>query len=115
MMEVNYKVNNKLTVTFEAEKMTDLIEGLSNLDEICHETQCGKKECKSTALRYNVRKTADDDKYYEIKCLKCHAAVNLSVHRKGGKMGSVYLKRKDKEGNWLPDNGWLKWDGEKLV
>jgi hypothetical protein len=26
------------------------------------------------------------------------------------KGGRLFPKRKDKEGNWLPDGGWVKWN-----
>ena len=27
--------------------------------------------------------------------------------------GKLFPRRKDKEGNWLPDSGWVKWDKKK--
>jgi hypothetical protein len=28
------------------------------------------------------------------------------------KGGGLFPKRKDKDGNWLPDRGWVKWNSK---
>jgi hypothetical protein len=39
--------------------------------------------------------------------MKCGARLSFGVHKKGG---GLFPKRKDNEGNWLSDNGWVKWN-----
>jgi PHP family Zn ribbon phosphoesterase len=103
-MKVTYKVNDKLTFELESEGQKQLFEDLGNIQEIFGEAECGK--CQSNEIRYRVR-DVEENKYYELKCSKCGARFSFGQHKKGG---TLFPQKKDKENNWLPDNGWVKWN-----
>jgi hypothetical protein len=48
----------------------------------------------------------DQGKYYELWCQNpdCRAKLGFGQHKTGD---TLFPKRKDKEGNWLSDNGWV--------
>lgn len=104
-MEVTKKVGS-LTITFEGETQKDIVKQLSSLEEVFGESVCGK--CGSENLRWVVREN-DGNEYYELRCLDCGAKLAFGVNKKGG---GLFPKRKDGEGNWLPDKGWTKWNNK---
>ncbi len=104
-MEVTKKVGS-LTITFEGETQKDIVKQLSSLEEVFGESACGK--CGSENLRWVVREN-DGNEYYELRCLDCGAKLAFGVNKKGG---GLFPKRKDGEGNWLPDKGWTKWNSK---
>jgi DNA-directed RNA polymerase subunit RPC12/RpoP len=104
-MEVTKKVGS-LTITFEGETQKDIVKQLSSLEEVFGESACGK--CGSENLRWVVREN-DGNEYYELRCLDCGAKLAFGVNKKGG---GLFPKRKDGEGNWLPDKGWTKWNNK---
>lgn len=111
-MKVNYRNSNgRLSAEFDAETQRDLFEQLSRFQEVFDEGVCGK--CGSEHLKYVVR-VVEENHYYEIRCLDCGAVLQFGLHKKGG---GLFPKRKDKEGAWLPDKGWMKWDSKakKLI
>ena len=102
-MKLNYKLGN-LSVEFECDTPKEVFNQLSVFQEVFGETNCGK--CGSENLRFVVR-VVDDNPYYEIRCLDCGAKLAFGANKKGG---GLFPRRKDAEGNWLPDNGWTKWN-----
>ena len=42
-----------------------------------------------------------------MRCMDCGARLAFGSHKKGGGM---FPKRKDADGNYLPDRGWQKWN-----
>ena len=105
-MKLSYKPRPNLLVEFEASDQKDLFEQMAGLQEILKQDKCGK--CKSENLVFIVREI-DDNKFYELKCKDCNAILGFGSHKKGG---TLFPQRKDKEGEWLPDNGWTKWNKE---
>jgi len=105
MMKASY-TSGKITVEIEFETQIELFQKLSNFQEIFEETTCGK--CGSDNIRFQVR-NVDDNLYYELRCADCGAQLAFGVMKKGGRL---FPKRKDKEGKWLPNNGWVKWNPE---
>ena len=71
--------------------------------EVFEESKCGK--CGSENLKFVVR-TVDDNEYFELRCMDCGAKLAFGSMKKGG---GLFPKRKDGD-NWLPDNGWTKWN-----
>ena len=104
-MKANFKVN-KLSVEFEADSVREIWKQLSTFQEVFGETTCGK--CGSENLRFVVREN-DGNEYYELRCNDCGAKLAFGCHKKGG---GLFPKRKDADGNWLPDRGWVKWNPE---
>lgn len=104
-MKLTYTTKNgRISVEVEGESQKDLFLELSRFQEVFEETACGK--CGSDDLRFVVR-TVEDNQYYELRCMKCGARLAFGVHKKGG---GLFPKRKDNDGKWLPDNGWVKWN-----
>jgi len=104
------KTVGSVTIGVEAEKMTDAFKDLSSLEEVFGISCCGKCACED--LSHVVRKDAEENEYYELRCTNrdCRAKLAFGLHKKGGGM---YPKRKDKDDKWLPDGGWMRWDADK--
>ena len=102
-MKASYEIN-KLNVEFEGETIKDIWQQLAIFQEIFGESSCGK--CESESLRFVVREN-DGNHFYELRCDDCGARLSYGSHKKGG---GLFPKRKDADGNWLPDKGWMKWN-----
>jgi ribosomal protein L40E len=110
MQKLNYKTSNgKISVEFEGDSQKSLFAQIAAFQEVFEESKCGK--CGSENLRFVVR-TVDENDFYELRCLDCGARLAFGVNKKGG---SLFPKRKDDKGGWLPDKGWQKWNSEKGV
>jgi hypothetical protein len=106
-MKVNYtNLSGRIMVELEGETQADLFEQLAHFQEVFDESQCGK--CQSEDLRFQVR-NVDDNLYYELKCADCGARLAFGVMKKGGRL---FPRRKDRDSNWLPNRGWVKWNPE---
>ena len=104
-MKVNYTTSNKrITVEFEGDSQRDIFEQISKFQEVFEQSVCGK--CGHENLRFVVR-TVDDNQYYELRGTNCGARLAFGAHKKGG---GLFPRRKDGDGNWLPDQGWVKWN-----
>jgi hypothetical protein len=104
------KTVGSVTIGVEADKTTDAFKDLSSLEEVFGISCCGKCACED--LTHVVRKDAEENEYYELRCTNrdCRAKLAFGLHKKGGGM---YPKRKDKDDKWLPDGGWMRWDADK--
>ncbi len=97
--------SGRLSIEVEGEKQKDVFRELSQAQEVFQHEACGK--CKGTELRFVVRNVEDND-FYEIHCLKCRARLSFGQHK--GKEGTLFPRRKDKENEWLPNGGWMKYN-----
>jgi len=104
-MKVKYRVTDSLWVEIESDTQRDMFEELSQVEEVFSHNTCGK--CGKNNVRFSVRNDKDENKYYEVKCLDCFARLSFGANKKGG---GLFPRRKDPDGNWLPDGGWMKWD-----
>jgi len=102
-MKVLYKANDKLQFELEGSGQKEIFKELAMIQEIFSEEKCG--ECGSTNLKFVVR-NVDGNDYYELRCNDCGAILGFGQHKKGG---TLFPKRKDDEGNYLPKRGWHKW------
>jgi hypothetical protein len=102
-MKLNYKVSDKLSFELEGEGQKEIFKELASIQEIFGEESCGL--CKSHNLRYVVR-NVDGNDYYELRCADCGAILAFGQHKKGG---TLFPRRKDDEGKWLPNRGWHKY------
>ncbi len=107
-MKVKYTSSNgALEFELESPLVVDLFESIAKVQEVFETaTQCGM--CESTNLRYAVREV-DDNKFYEVQCqaIGCRARFAFGQHKKGG---SLFPKRKDAEGEWIPNGGWTRYE-----
>jgi hypothetical protein len=106
-MKVKYAVNNKLQFELEGSGQKEVFKELALIQEIFGEEACGL--CKSTNIKYIVR-NVDGNDYYELRCVDCGGILSFGQHKKGG---TLFPKRKDDEGAYLPNKGWHKWNKEK--
>jgi len=102
-MKVVYK-EGKLSVEFNVDTPKELFAQLGSFQEVFGEVACGK--CGSENLRFVVR-TNDGNEYHELRCNDCGAKLAYGVNKTGG---GLFPRRKDADGNWLPDKGWTKWN-----
>jgi hypothetical protein len=115
-MQLQFIINDKMTLTIEAKTLSGVMEQLSEAMEVFGENKCRK--CGGADLRYIFRTDDDDNKYYEVQCTKCFAKLAFGQHRK---TNTLFPKRMDNdEGKVtgtpkgkLPDGGWLKWNRDK--
>ena len=104
-MKLSYTTKNgRVTVEIEGDSQRDLFSGISKAQEVFEEDTCGK--CGHDHVRFVVR-TIDDNQYHELRCTSCGAKLSFGANKKGG---GLFPKRKDPDGDWLPDSGWVKWN-----
>lgn len=106
-MKILYKVNDKLTFELEGEGQKEIFKELATIQEIFSEEKCGL--CGSNNIRFVVR-NVDGNDYYELRCLDCGAVLAFGQHKKGG---TLFPKRKDDDGNYMPNKGWHKFVKEQ--
>ncbi|MCI0562359.1 MAG: hypothetical protein MN733_28065 [Nitrososphaera sp.] len=107
-MKVNYTSGDgRLTVEVEGETQKSIFGELAKFQEVFEHSTCGK--CSSTDVRFVVR-NVDDNDFYEIHCQnsKCRARLAFGQHK--SKEGTLFPRRKDGEGSWLPNGGWVKFN-----
>lgn len=107
-MKVKYKVNDKLEFELEGSGQKEVFKELAMIQEIFGEEKCGL--CGSSNIKFVVRNVEGND-YYELRCADCGAVLAFGQHKKGG---TLFPKRKDDDGNYLPSKGWHKWNKENL-
>lgn len=105
-MKLNYRVNDRLSVELEGAGQKEVFKELATLQEIFGESKCGL--CNKDSIRFVVR-NVDDNDYYELRC-DCGGILSFGQHKKGG---TLFPKRKDDEGNYMPSRGWHKWNKDK--
>lgn len=102
-MKLKYKVSDRLEFELEAAGQKEVFKELATIQEIFGEEKCGS--CGQNSLRFVVR-NVDDNDYYELRCNDCGAVLAFGQHKKGA---TLFPKRKDDNGNYLPNKGWHKW------
>jgi len=112
-MKVSYTTRNgRLSIELEASTHVELVQQLSSFSEVFEEDVC--KKCKSTNLRWNIRKSKDakgkEYSYHELICKDCGAKLPFGV--RDDDTYRLFPKRKDKEGNVRGKWGWVKWNPE---
>lgn len=110
-MNVSFKLSDKMTISFEASGQKEIFQQLAALSEIFSHSVCGA--CKSPDIRYVVRETSKGNKkfqYHELHCQKCRARLAFGQHSEGG---TLFPKKKDESGEFLPNNGWVKFTKEE--
>jgi len=93
------------------DKTEELFAKLAHLEEIFGHNQCVK--CKSNNLKRVIRTAqGTDDKgkvktytYYELRCEDCYARFQFGQGDNG-----MFPQRKDKDGNYKPDGGWVRYN-----
>lgn len=114
-MKVEFPVNldgRTVMITEEVETQVELFAFLSDMQDLFSSAVCRRNGEESESVRIRVRTDDEENKYYEMYCyqgpLDCIGAVKrFGCNKKGG---GLFPKNKDKDGNYLPNNGWVKWN-----
>ena len=101
-MKVRYKTA-KCEVEVEGVDSKDCFTQLATAIEVFGTAQCGA--CDSPNTCPTVRENGGNH-FYEVRCLDCGSAISFGQRRQDG---SLFPRRKSKEGDYLPNNGWTKW------
>lgn len=105
-MEALIRATNKLTIKVEGDDAKALFKQIAKAGEVFGVGQCGC--CSSQDLAFKVRTVSNGEyEYYELWCLdrSCRARLQFGLTKKG----DLYPRRKDKDGNWLDNEGWARW------
>lgn len=100
--------NGRMSVELEGKSQADIFEQVAQFQEVFENTECVRNGKKSDNVKFVVREDGEENKYYELVCQDSDAELRgarlaFGQHKKGG---SLFPKRKDKEGKWLKHNGW---------
>lgn len=116
-MKVTYQLDNGITVELEGKSQTDIWDQLAEFQETFGDTTCIAKIkgeiVKSDKVKF-VKRTVDDNDYYELFCVETDPAKSVlfgykkafGQHKKGG---TLFPKRDIPEGCIPGLNGWHKW------
>jgi hypothetical protein len=100
-MKVRYK-GQAFDVEVEGKDSKDAFVQLASAVEVFGNTTCGA--CGAPGAVPVVRENGGNQ-FHEMRCRQCGACLALGTKREGGQL---FPKKKDKDGNWLDNNGWVK-------
>ena len=101
-MKVTYKTG-KFTVEAEGSS-TEVFEQLASFDSVFG--NCVNKANGSENIGFRHREV-DGNHYYEMYDKDSFHTLKFGKTKKDG---SLFPRRKDTDGNWLSDGGWVKYD-----
>jgi hypothetical protein len=101
-MKVTYK-SDKIDIEVDGKDTKDCFAQLAGAIEVFGHSTCGA--CDSTCTYLSVRENQGNT-YYEMRCRDCGASLAFGQRRTDG---ALFPRRKDKDGNYLPTNGWTKY------
>lgn len=110
-MKAQFKVGQNLQLEVDVANQKELFAEMAKHQEVFNNTECG--HCKSSKTRFVVRHVVVGKKtydYYEMHCEKCRCRLAFGVHN--SEDGTLFPKRKDETGAYLPDNGWTQFKKE---
>ena len=105
-MKVRF-TSGRLSVEVEGEKQKDIFQQIASFQEVFEHNKCLACQCEET--RFVVRIVEDND-FYEMHCTNKTCLARLAFGQHKSKAGTLFPKRKDQDGKWLPNNGWVKFD-----
>ena len=114
-MKLNYTTKNgRISVELEGKTQTEIFEQLAEFQEVFESTECVVGEKRSDDVRFVVRTDKDENKYYELRCIDKdkdlqYRKLAFGQNKKGG---TLFPKRKDAEGNYLKNSGWVLFNKE---
>ena len=99
--------DGRFEVEVEGKDTKDCFSQIASTTEVFGQTVCGA--CDSTRTIPLVREH-DGNTFYEMRCQDCGAALAFGQKKQDG---SLFPKRKGKDGSYLEGNGWMKWQAHK--
>jgi hypothetical protein len=116
-MKIKWSPREGIELEFEATSQVDAIEQMGKHSEIFGIKKCGA--CQSTDIRFQARtvtkqvgKKMETYPYHELVCNNPSCRARLSFGKFQDDPGSVFPKRKDADGNYLENGGWVKFRKE---
>lgn len=97
-----------LHVEHDASNPKEAFRLLAQTEEVFGQRACGA--CKSVDIKFIARKSGKFE-FFELGCTKCGSRLSFGQHNDGD--GTLFPRRKDDNGNYLDNNGWVKWEGKK--
>ena len=116
-MKVLYTTKcGRLTAEFEGDTQTDIWKQISSFQEVFESAlTCRKNGEESSDIHFVVRTDSEDNEYFEAKVVSGPLTGTKKAYGQTKKGGFLFPRNKDKDGNWLSDGGWLKWNKEKGI
>jgi hypothetical protein len=110
-MRAHYRTaNNRITFEIEGGTTKEVFEGIAGIQETFEaDSTCGC--CGGAAIAFRVREVAKGNKefkFYELVCAAPGCRARFAFGQSTD-MKSLFPKRKDENGNWLPNRGWAKY------
>lgn len=100
-MKVRFKTD-AVDIEVDGKDTKDVFVQLAHSVEVFMHTTCGM--CDSHSTMPVVRENGGNQ-YHEMRCMSCGATLAFGQRRSDG---ALFPKRKDKDGNWLGNSGWVK-------
>lgn len=102
-MKVRYTtIDGRMTFEFDAQGVKAVFDGLAQVQEVFEDNKCG--QCGGVAVL--DKREHDGNAYYKKTCIACGAQLDFGQKKDGA---TLFVKRKDKDGNVLGKNGWYFW------
>ncbi len=108
-MEIQYRSRSgRLLIKIEGANQKEAFKNLASAQEVFDgDDTCGV--CNSPDIRFRVRTVSKSNKsfdYFEMACHHCFARLAFGQSQD---TTSLFPKRKDENGEWLPARGWYKY------
>lgn len=108
-MEIQYRsMSGRLFIKVEGANQKEVFEKLASAQEVFEaDDKCGC--CGKPNIRFRVRHVAKGNKnfdYFEMSCMDCYARLAFG---QSTDTISLFPKRKDESGGYLPNHGWAKY------
>ena len=105
-MKITHKTD-RMDITVEGVDVKTCFDELACAMEVLGETRCGACDC--TDIRFQTRE-AKGFQFREAQCRECGCALAFGQRKADG---ALYPRRKDEDGNWLDNRGWVKFRREE--
>lgn len=97
---------NGFTITTSGENFVESFEQMASLQDIFDSCPMEKSNGKFKLIVRDVEKDGETYRYYELRDEATGARKPLHLYKQKDKKGLMYVAKKDKDGNWLDDDGW---------
>lgn len=101
-MKVRYQINS-VQIEVDGKDTKDCFAQLAASVEVFGQQKCG---CCGCDVVVPVVRDNQGNTYYEMRCTNCGASLGFGQRKQDG---HLYPKRRDKDGGYLDNGGWLKW------
>lgn len=100
--------NRQLTFEITGATQQEVFEELAKIQEVFDtETSCGC--CDGTSIKYQHRNVQGND-FHELVCRNPQCRARFSFGHVKQPKGDLFPKRKNKDGEWLSNRGWEKYN-----